>query len=85
MEDMNSVDDDLMSLLNNFPSTMPVPDWYRRSSTMSNGQSSSSAGISGGNARVEEVPQNVSPKPAPAPKHDRNLDACYWNNMPSIC
>ncbi|KAF3443212.1 hypothetical protein FNV43_RR12894 [Rhamnella rubrinervis] len=84
MEDMNSMDDDLMSLLNNFPSTMPVPDWYRRSSTVCNGQSSS-AGISGGSARVEEVPQNMSPTPAPAPKHDQNLDACYWNNMPSIC
>lgn len=81
MEDMNSMDDDLMSLLNNFPSTMPVPDWYRRSSTVSNGQSSPLAGISGGSTGVEEVPQNASPTPAPA----RNLNACYWNNMPSIC
>ncbi|KAH7533073.1 hypothetical protein FEM48_Zijuj04G0091700 [Ziziphus jujuba var. spinosa] len=83
MEDMNSMDDDLMSLLNNFPTTMPVPDWYPRSNILSHGETSS-AMITGKSGVVGDVTQNPSPTP-PSPKHDRNLDACYWNNMPGIC
>lgn len=29
LNDMNSTDDDLFTLLNNFPSEMPTPGWYR--------------------------------------------------------
>lgn len=78
MEDMNSMDDDLMSLLNNFPTTMPVPDWYPRSSNLFNGETLSA--VITGNSEVVDVPQNPS-----SPKHDSNLDGCYWNNMPGIC
>ncbi|XP_061350625.1 transcription factor MYB101-like [Gastrolobium bilobum] len=37
LEEMNSMDDDLFSLLNNFPSEMPMPEWYRRGESQSLG------------------------------------------------
>ncbi|OMO83061.1 hypothetical protein CCACVL1_11585 [Corchorus capsularis] len=41
IEETNSMDDDLLSLLNNFPSSMPLPEWYNKTNRPSNGSSSS--------------------------------------------
>ncbi|CAI0550667.1 unnamed protein product [Linum tenue] len=35
-EEMSSMDDDLLSLLTNFPSSIPLPEWYREHSTIQN-------------------------------------------------
>ncbi|XP_014499553.1 transcription factor MYB101-like [Vigna radiata var. radiata] len=37
MEEMNSMDDDLFSLLNQFPLETPMPEWYRRGESQSLG------------------------------------------------
>ena len=39
LEEMNyPIDDDLSNLLNNFPMTVPVPDWYDVNATSSHGE-----------------------------------------------
>lgn len=40
IEDVNSMDDDLTSLLDNFPTPMSVPEWYRANGEASNDPSS---------------------------------------------
>ncbi|KFK31122.1 hypothetical protein AALP_AA6G070700 [Arabis alpina] len=78
-------DDLLMSLLNNFPSNTPLPDWYQ--TTEIHPEASYLASPSGilvgnhGNSMVE---------PSTAPSSSvvdpiASLGSCYWSNMPSIC
>lgn len=69
LEEMNSMDDDLFSLLNNFPSEMPMPDWYRRGKSQSLG--------------LESQPAASSPGPT-SQEFAWTLGA-RWNNMPGIC
>ncbi|KAK0589465.1 hypothetical protein LWI29_014683 [Acer saccharum] len=89
LEEMNSMDDDLMSLLNNFPASMPLPDWYQGgSNNISNASSSSTAG--GSNVEIADHQPNVPPTPSPpgvaSPEvHWSQLDSYSWNNMPRIC
>ncbi|OMP02264.1 hypothetical protein COLO4_11249 [Corchorus olitorius] len=63
IEETNSMDDDLLSLLNNFPSSMPLPEWYNKSNRPSNG-SSSSAYMSTVRSSDLDSEQNLSPNPA---------------------
>ncbi|KAJ1418169.1 SANT/Myb domain [Sesbania bispinosa] len=70
LEEMNSMDDDdLFSLLNNFPSEMPMPGWYRRGGSQSLGH--------------ETQPDASSPGPTHQ-DFAWTLGTC-WNNMPDIC
>ncbi|XP_022726633.1 transcription factor MYB101-like [Durio zibethinus] len=82
IERMNSMDEDLLSLLNNFPSSTPLPEWYTKTTRMSNG--SSSGGMRDGNM-VLYAGQNVSPAPAATANLNRALGSCCWKNMPGIC
>ncbi|XP_065875670.1 transcription factor MYB101 [Euphorbia lathyris] len=82
MEEMNSMDDDLLSLLDNFPSTTPLPEWYRTRNV--------SEGMSSGTTEVEaQHQQDDSPIRPPSthetPNVEWGLGSSYWNNMPSIC
>lgn len=70
LEEMNSMDDDLFSLLNHYPSEMPMPEWYRR------GESTQSMGL--------ENQPNASPSDPTVQEHAWTLGTC-WNNMPGIC
>ncbi|XVE91331.1 hypothetical protein REPUB_Repub01dG0000900 [Reevesia pubescens] len=79
IEEMNSMDDDLLSLLNNFPSSMPLPEWYVKTTRMSNGSSPTDGNM------VLAVEQNVSATPAATTNLDRSLGSCCWKNMPGIC
>lgn len=83
MESM--VDDDLMSLLNNFPSTMPVPEWYPGGDDDlgSNTYNGPSLCESNGNAEVDEQRQNGGSPSSPA--LEWSLGSSCWNNMPGIC
>ncbi|KAA0040240.1 transcription factor MYB86 [Cucumis melo var. makuwa] len=90
LEEMDSMDDDdLMSLLNNFQSGMPVPEWYPGSSdddlTM-NMQNGPSLCESNGNPGGDEQQQNVASPSAVAssPMLEWSLGSSCWNNMPSI-
>ncbi|PON62233.1 MYB transcription factor [Trema orientale] len=79
------LDDNLMSLLNNFPTSMPVPDWYGGRGGNSKREN---LGVTSGYARrVEDVVAQDSSlvPPTTTGKHERSLDSCYWNNMPGIC
>ncbi|KAG2371599.1 Transcription factor [Vigna angularis] len=69
MEEMNSMDDDLFSLLNQFPLETPMPEWYRRGESQSLG--------------LENQPNASPPDPADQ-EYAWTLGTC-WNNMPSIC
>nr|URY18866.1 MYB protein [Zanthoxylum bungeanum] len=76
LEEVHSMDDDLMSLLNNFPLSMPLPEWYPGTSDTSNEEATTHQ-------------PNASPTPAPStaasPDHQWPLGSCCWNNMPGIC
>ncbi|XP_052178681.1 transcription factor MYB101 [Diospyros lotus] len=86
MEGMNSIDDDLSSLLNNFPLSVPVPDWYRGSANSSNGQPSSlKDGDSGLENLLVDGPQSPAATSLETANPKLTLGSCCWNNMPSIC
>ncbi|KAK3184378.1 hypothetical protein Dsin_031664 [Dipteronia sinensis] len=90
LEEMNSMDDDLMSLLNNFPTSMPLPDWYQGGSNNISNASSSSITAGGSNEETADHQQNVPPTPSPpgvaSPEaHWSQLGSYSWNNMPRIC
>ncbi|KAF9688289.1 hypothetical protein SADUNF_Sadunf02G0182100 [Salix dunnii] len=44
-QELNSMDDDIISLLNNFPSSEPLPEWYRQSRNERNSNRKSYSGI----------------------------------------
>ncbi|KAI9094243.1 hypothetical protein K1719_026825 [Acacia pycnantha] len=68
--EMSSMDDDLFSLLNNFPSEMPVPEWYRRGEIQA----------------VEVENQQNDSLGQPDQQFAWTLGTCSWsNNLPSIC
>ncbi|CAH8361497.1 unnamed protein product [Eruca vesicaria subsp. sativa] len=80
-----TVDDDddiLISLLNSFPSTTPLPDWYQ---TIEIQKEASPSGIlignHQGNSRVE--PHKLPPSSSLDPM--TSLGSCYWGNIPRIC
>ncbi|WCJ37564.1 myb domain protein 101 [Euphorbia peplus] len=84
MEEMNSMDDDLVSLLDNFPSTTPLPEWYR---TKNAGEGMSS-GTTGDDQEVEVQRDNSPARHASiheTPNVEWGLGSSYWNNMPNIC
>nr|QIG55695.1 MYB transcription factor [Paeonia suffruticosa] len=84
MEEMNPMDDELTSLLETFPSAMPVPEWYRRSDGgrgMLNGQSSSPIDASG----TLDIGQESSSSPAATSAMDPGLILGTCWNLPSIC
>ncbi|EEF32712.1 transcription factor MYB101 [Ricinus communis] len=89
MEEMNSMDDDdLLSLLDNFPSSTPLPEWYRRRN-ISNGLSSSPIGDDGRGHEVDEQDAASQEAQGTTTGGTANVEwafgSSYWNNMPSIC
>lgn len=81
-EGMASMDDELMNLLDNFPLSVPIPDWNggdgSESPIKNNGTSSA---MRGQPAASEYNPVAAS---AGAANQDWNFGSCLWNNMPSI-
>ncbi|KAJ7981290.1 MYB-related transcription factor [Quillaja saponaria] len=75
MEEMSSMDDDLISLLANFPSAMPMPEWYRKGGGQSSGMASENLGLA---SRHQDASS------APTQELAWALEPC-WNNMPGIC
>ncbi|KAJ0259899.1 Transcription factor MYB101 [Hirschfeldia incana] len=80
-----TVDDDddiMMSLLNNFPSTTPLPDWYQTTEIQKEASLSGIfIGNHQGNSRVE--PHKLPPSSSLDPM--ASLGSCYWGNIPRIC
>ncbi|XP_028796893.1 transcription factor MYB101-like [Neltuma alba] len=69
LEEMSSMDDDLFSLLNNFPSEMPVPEWYRRGERQALGvENQQEASLGQPNQQVAWT-----------------LGTCWSNDLHSIC
>ncbi|KAL7231451.1 hypothetical protein ACSBR2_009660 [Camellia fascicularis] len=84
-EEMFDMDDDLSSLLNNFPMTVPVPDWYDAIGTSSFGQSSN---MMDGHLGLNNLPEASSSAVATTMETTNPGQArssCCWNNMPDIC
>ncbi|KAG6785237.1 hypothetical protein POTOM_010967 [Populus tomentosa] len=89
-QELNSMDDDLISLLNNFPSSEPLPEWYRQSR---NERYSNRMPYSGLNTvddnRDPGVKEDASLTRASnteaVPNRGRALVSCHWNNLPGIC
>lgn len=81
-EGIASIDDDLMNLLDNFPLSVPIPDW--------NGGDGSESPIltNGTNSVIESQPDaseyNLVATSTGAANQDWNFGSCLWNNMPSI-
>lgn len=71
----NALDDDLLSLLHNFQSSEPLPEWYHGNRN--------EAGVAGDGQGVV-VQQDVNPADAD-PNLNWALGTCHWNNMPGIC
>ncbi|XP_022930725.1 transcription factor MYB101-like isoform X2 [Cucurbita moschata] len=90
LEEMESmVDDDLMSLLSNFQTGMPVPELYPNNSNDDLGINTHN-GLSlcetNGNRDEDEQRPNVGTTSAVAsPVLEWSLGSSCWNNMPSIC
>lgn len=75
-------DDMLKSLLNSFPSTTPLPDWYQTTEILKEASPSGILiGHHQGNNRVEPH------KPPPSSNVDpmASLGSSYWRNIPRIC
>ncbi|KZV17714.1 myb-related protein Pp2-like [Dorcoceras hygrometricum] len=80
---INGVDDDLLiNLLDNFPLSVPIPDWSEEKghvpSNLANGT----------NGEIESQPTDSRYNPDAASsgvsEQERNFGHCHWNNMPSI-
>lgn len=82
--DVSSMDDDLMSLLNNFPTLTPFPDWYPGEGGGEISNIETYAATSGIARHDVVVPQNAS-RPTRVSKQDKSFNSFYWNNMPGIC
>lgn len=76
-------DDDLLSLLNNFPLSMPLPEWYTNTTLMP-ASGDGNGNITDVRNMVLDAPKNVSQGPATG-NLDRALGSCSWENMPGIC
>lgn len=90
VEEMHCMDDDLLSLLNNFPSSEPLPEWYYRSRNGSHHHHHHGLS-SGGNGDVSGLDEEEDGKlnqatTAGAPQNlEWVLGSGCWNNMPGIC
>ncbi|KAK6134725.1 hypothetical protein DH2020_031527 [Rehmannia glutinosa] len=81
-EGNNAIDDDLLNLLDNFPLSVPIPNWDEvhgsESPILSNGT----------NRAIESQPDASEYNPVAASTGAVNQDwkfgSCLWNNMPSI-
>ncbi|KAJ7948146.1 MYB-related transcription factor [Quillaja saponaria] len=76
-EMINSMDDDLLSLLTNFPSTMPMPEWYRRGAGQPSGASSDNMGLGSTQQHASDASTQEHAWAALGP-------ACR-KNLPGIC
>ncbi|KAL2245738.1 transcription factor MYB101 [Sesamum indicum] len=81
-EAIASMDDDLMNLLDNFPLSVPIPDWDE-------GNDSDSPVLTNDtNETVENQTDASQYNPVAASmgtsNQDWNFGSCLWNNMPSI-
>ncbi|XP_022988750.1 transcription factor MYB101-like isoform X2 [Cucurbita maxima] len=90
LEEMDSmVDDDLMSLLSNFQTEMPVPELYPNNSNDDlgiNTHDDLSLRETNGNRDEDEQRPNVGTTSTVAsPVLEWSLGSSCWNNMPSIC
>ncbi|KAK4398035.1 Transcription factor [Sesamum angolense] len=79
---ISSMDDDLMNLLDNFPLSVPIPDWDE-----GNG-SESPVLTNGSNGTIENQPDasqyNSIAASTGTTNQDWNFGSYLWNNMPSI-
>lgn len=79
---MAPMDDELMNLLDNFPLSVPIPDW-------NGGDGSESPILTNGTSSAMQS-QPITPEHNPvaasneAPNQDWNFGSCLWNNMPTI-
>lgn len=93
----NPVDDDFLSLLDNFPMSVPVPDWCNENETMANGHNSNPAGGSligkenqNQNHEQEQESSNnflagtTAKKVMTTTDHNFDIGACCWKNLPGI-
>ncbi|KAI3457329.1 hypothetical protein Pfo_013992 [Paulownia fortunei] len=76
------MDDDLLNLLDNFPLSVPIPDWDE-------GHGSESPILTNGtNGAIESQPDasqyNAVATSTGTANQDWNFGSCLWNNMPSI-
>ncbi|KAL6554094.1 hypothetical protein OROMI_019767 [Orobanche minor] len=82
-EGNNPLDYDLLNLLDNFPLSVPIPDWEQahgsESPMLSNGTNSGTGSQPNG-ARYNPIAASTGP----SANQDLNFDSCLWNNMPSI-
>ncbi|CAK9161980.1 unnamed protein product, partial [Ilex paraguariensis] len=85
LEEMNYVDEYLLNMLDNFPMTVPVPDWDDKSPRMSNEEPWNMDDGNVGINNNREVPHSPVATASAMPDHDWALGSCCWNNLPSIC
>ncbi|KAG2308846.1 hypothetical protein Bca52824_028594 [Brassica carinata] len=81
-----TVDDDddyiLKSLLDSFPSTTSLPDWYQTTEIQ---KEASPSGILIGNPQRNSRVEPHKPLPSSSVDPMASLGSSYWGNMPGIC
>ncbi|KAL3509768.1 hypothetical protein ACH5RR_029169 [Cinchona calisaya] len=83
-EDNNPVDDDLSSLLANFPSAIPMPEWNDENSNIAKGQASN---LTRGDAVDENQPESSHSQVAKTLETTENnwtIGASRWKNLPGF-
>ncbi|CAN8315728.1 unnamed protein product [Cochlearia groenlandica] len=76
----------LMSLLNNFPSTTPLPDWYHATEMQrENSCLASTSGILIENHQGNNMVEPHKSMPLSGVDPIASSGSCYWGNMPRIC
>ncbi|GER43116.1 myb-related protein [Striga asiatica] len=81
-EGNNALDDELLNLLDNFPLSVPIPDWDEA-------RSSGSPMLTNGTTKLIESQHNAArynqvTVSTGIANQDWNFGSCFWNNMPSI-
>nr|ABD27774.1 MYB1 [Phelipanche ramosa] len=75
----SSADDDLLNLLDNFPLSVPIPNWDEVHGNESPMLSNGTCGV------VESQPEAARYNTVTTfTNEDRNFGSCLWNNMPAF-
>nr|AGN52196.1 MYB-related transcription factor [Salvia miltiorrhiza] len=81
-KDTTQMDDELMNLLDNFPLSVPIPDWDGEDGSESPSLNDGTSNTMHSQPIASEY--NPVADSLESPNQDWHFGSCLWNNMPSI-